>query len=125
MKKVVKIFIILIIIILTTKIQVKAFSMDDVMTRAKEFTSSSSSARIPESNIKDLSNSVYNILFVIGVAAAVVFAAVLGVKFIIGSAEEQAEVKKFIVPYIVGCIIVFGAFGIWAALVNTMQSTGL
>ena len=31
----------------------------------------------------------------------------------IGGAEGQAKVKEMIVPYIAGCIIVFGGFGFW------------
>ena len=39
----------------------------------------------------------------------------------ISSAEEKAEVKKMLIPYIVGCIVVFGGFGIWKLVVNILQ----
>ena len=31
----------------------------------------------------------------------------------IGGTEGQAKVKEMIIPFVVGCVIVFGAFGIW------------
>ena len=30
-----------------------------------------------------------------------------------GSVEEKAEVKETLVPFIVGCVVVFAAFAIW------------
>ena len=40
---------------------------------------------------------------------AVVMVAVLGIKYMMGSAEEKAEYKKSFVPLLVGAILVFGA----------------
>ena len=31
----------------------------------------------------------------------------------LGSIEEKAQVKEALIPFIIGCIVVFGAFGIW------------
>lgn len=35
---------------------------------------------------------------------------------------ERAEAKKMLVPYAVGCAVVFGAFGIWKLVVTILQS---
>ena len=40
----------------------------------------------------------------------------------IGSAEEKAQIKDALIPFIIGCIIVFGAFGIWKIFVNIGNS---
>lgn len=37
----------------------------------------------------------------------------LGVQFMIGGAEGQAKVKEMLVPFVVGCIVVFGGFAFW------------
>ena len=37
---------------------------------------------------------------------------VLGIKYMIGSAEEKAEYKKTMIPYIIGAILVFAASAI-------------
>ena len=31
----------------------------------------------------------------------------------LGGAEGQAKVKEMLVPFVVGCIVVFGGFGLW------------
>ena len=49
------------------------------------------------------------ILQTVGVVAAVVILMVLGIKYMMGSAEEKAEYKKTMIPYIVGAILIFGA----------------
>ena len=38
----------------------------------------------------------------------------------VGSVEEKADVKKLLVPYLVGCVVVFGSLGIWAAIVEIL-----
>lgn len=46
---------------------------------------------------------------------------VLGIQFMVASAEDKAEVKKALVPYVIGCIVIFGAFTIWSIAVNIGQ----
>ena len=50
---------------------------------------------------------------------AVVVGIVLGIKYMIAGADEKAEVKETLLPYIIGCVVTFGAFGIWRILINT------
>ncbi len=38
------------------------------------------------------------------------------------SIEEKAEAKKLLVPYVVGCVMVFGGFAIWKLVVTILQS---
>ena len=37
----------------------------------------------------------------------------LGIKFMLGSVEEKAKVKETLIPFTIGCIIIFGAYIIW------------
>ena len=48
----------------------------------------------------------------VGVVLAVLILMILGIKYMIGSAEEKAEYKEFAKPYLIGVIILFGASGI-------------
>lgn len=76
--------------------------------------------------LQDLSGYLYNILLAAGVVVAVIVATVLGIQFMIGGAEGQAKVKEMLVPFIVGCVIVFGGFGIWKIAVtigNSLENT--
>ena len=42
----------------------------------------------------------------------------MGLQFIFQSAEGKAKISEALVPYIIGCVIVFGAFGIWKLAID-------
>ena len=68
---------------------------------------------VDSSKVKDVSNGIYNTLFGIAVALSVVVGGVLGIKFMTSSVEEKAQVKEALIPYVAGCVVAFGSFGIW------------
>lgn len=76
------------------------------------------SAQIDKGSLQNASSSIYNILLICGMIVAVLIGAILGIKFMIGSVEEKAEIKAALVPFIIGCVVVFGAFGIWKIVVT-------
>ena len=53
---------------------------------------------------------------------SVIMIAVLGVKYMMGSAEEKAEYKKSFVPLLVGAILVFGAATVAKIIVGLASS---
>ena len=75
--------------------------------------------------LKEISNTIYNVLLVVGIVIAVILGAIMGVKFIIEGAEGKAEVQKALVPYVIGCVVVFGAFAIWKIVVTILQNASL
>lgn len=76
------------------------------------------SAKIDKGSLQNASSSIYNILLICGVIIAVLIGSIMGIKFMIGSVEEKAEIKAALVPFAIGCIVVFGAFGIWKIVVT-------
>lgn len=82
----------------------------------------SGEALIDEGKLQDTSKTIYNILLLIGICVAVVISAILGLQFIIGSAEEKAKISEALIPFAIGCVVVFGAFGIWAIFINIGQN---
>lgn len=72
--------------------------------------------------IKEMSDMIYNILLILGIVIAVIVGMVIGMKFMTGGAEEKAKVKEMLVPYIAGCIVIFGAFTIWKIVVTILQA---
>ncbi len=60
-------------------------------------------------DIKTLGGKLMGVIQTAGVVVAVIILMVLGIKYMIGSAEEKAEYKKTMIPYIVGAILIFAA----------------
>lgn len=71
--------------------------------------------------LNDTSKFIYNLLLALGMIIAVAIGSVLGIKFMLSSVEEKAQIKELLVPYVAGCIVVFGAFGIWRLAVNIFK----
>ena len=114
------ILVIILVIILFGKSEVRADGISDVISGGDDFIQAGSSegVKVDEAKLKDTSSAIYNILLIIGIAVAVIISSILGIRFMIGSAEEKANVKDELVPFIVGCIVVFGAFAIWKLFVT-------
>ena len=95
-------------------------SLDDVIDDANTFINKGD-ITYTEDKLSTVSNTIYNILLIVGVIIAVLMGAILGIKLMVSGIEEKAEVKKLLVPYVVGCIIIFGGFGIWKLVVTILQ----
>lgn len=124
--KYLKFFIVLIVALITINLftaVVHAASLKDDFTKADEFVSKGESqdSIISLDELQKTSSSMYNILLAIGVAVAVIGFAVLGIQFMIGGIEEKANIKEKLVPFIIGSVVVFGAFGIWKITVNLFK----
>lgn len=99
---------------------VQASGISDVITGGDSFLNSGKkgNTRIDEEELKSTSTMIYNILLILGVCIAVITASILGIKFMIGSVEEKAQVKDALIPFVIGCIVIFGAFGFWKIFVT-------
>ena len=95
-------------------------SLSDVISGGDSFINAGQggSAQIDKGSLQNASSSIYNILLICGVIIAVLIGSIMGIKFMIGSVEEKAEIKAALVPFVIGCIVVFGAFGIWKIVVT-------
>lgn len=112
-----KIFIVLILInifFINTNV-VRADGMKNVIDGGDSFIAAGKGVddTLDQSKMKETSSIIYNTLVLIGMAVAIIISAVLGIKFMIGSVEEKAQIKEALVPFVIGCIVIFGAFGIW------------
>lgn len=59
--------------------------------------------------ITSLGNQAITIISTVGSVISVIVLIVLGLKYMMGSAEEKAEYKKTLMPYIIGAALVFAA----------------
>lgn len=71
-----------------------------------------------QGEITTLGQRIVGIIQVVGVVIAVVVILVIGIKYLIGSAEEKAEYKKTMIPYLVGAVLVFAG----ATIVNVVYN---
>ena len=66
-------------------------------------------ANVNTEGITGLGNSIIAVVRIVGIVIAVVILLVLGIKYMMGSAEEKAEYKKSMIPYIVGAVLIFAS----------------
>ena len=97
--------------------------LQDIMNRAEGFVNNGENGGnvINNDALREGSNTLYNVLLVIGIAVAFIWGIVLGIQFVTGSLGEKADVKKNLIVYLVGCVIIFGAFGIWKLLLQLLE----
>lgn len=98
----------------------KAYAIGDIFTSGKEFLQNGKDIdqTINTTALKDTSDTIYNILFAVAVMVAIIVAMILGIQFMWASADEKAKVKEALMPFVVGCIVVFGSFTIWKIAIN-------
>ncbi len=72
--------------------------------------------------VKGLGNNILGIVSTGASVLAVIILIVLGVKYMMGSAEEKAEYKKTLLPYFIGAIFVFGA-GLISSIIFNFAGT--
>lgn len=98
---------------------------DKIIENAQDFRNAGN-ATIPidGNNIKEGSSSLYNILLAIAFFLAVAIGMYLGVKMMLSNAEDKAKTKEAIIPYVAGCVVVFGAFAIWKLAITLLSGIG-
>ena len=76
---------------------------------------------INATDLQEFSSTIYNIALQIGIGVAVVVGLALGIQFMLAGVDGKADVKKALIVYVVGCIAIFGAFGVWKLVIEVMQ----
>ena len=102
-KNILKIFSILLIILLF----ISTISFADYQPNT--FKSKIDTNATGTDNVKSVGGKVVGLIQVVGTIASVGMLIVLGIKYIMGSAEERAEYKKTLFPYFIGAVLIFGA----------------
>lgn len=101
--------------------------LDDMIQDAQDFEN----RKIEDENLvlvddpgklSDFSSSLYTILIIAATAVTIVVGIILGIKYMVGSVEEKAEYKKMLIPYVAGCVAIYGALGIWKLVVSILSS---
>ncbi len=102
------------------------------VTEASDFDSSSwikkfdgsTNAKADTTNLATFGDKVLGIIRVVGVAVSIIILLVLGIKYMMGSAEEKAEYKKTMIPYLIGAILLFAGTWVVTLMYDLSKSIG-
>ena len=139
--KILIVFVILQALALNTS-YVQAFSFGEIFETGENFIETGENAYLQIENeiereneknkeqqrdekLKEISSAIYNTLLGIGITLSVVVGAILGIKFMISSVDEKAQIKEALVAYVAGCVVIFGAFGIWKLVITLGNSLNI
>ena len=111
----------LIILILSGKV----LALDSLFEKADswiETGENNKDGKIRTSNLRNVSNDIYNILLSVGTGVAVIVGALLGLKYMTAGIDEKVKVKESLIPYLISCVVLFGTFGIWKLVVLILKN---
>lgn len=97
--------------------------VDTIFKGSKFFDSTSGDKAIEEGTnlAAGIINNAIAIVQIIGLGIAMIMLFSLGMKYMVGSVEEKAEVKKHAMVYVIGAVIFFSATGILEILQMFIQ----
>ena len=95
--------------------------LNDMISDGEAFINVADENRIETTSLQKFTQNIYNILLTIGIVVAVLAGAIIGIRYMLGSVEDKADIKGMLIPYIAGCVIVFGSFAIWKIVVTILQ----
>lgn len=101
-KKTTKVLVTILTIAMIISMAVTSFA-----TEPKEIVSDGNTQG--SSEITTVGKAVVGILQTVGIILSVIVLIILGIKYMMGSAEEKADYKKSMIPYLVGAILIFAA----------------
>lgn len=121
MKRSIKVISVVLMILSIILVSTSVFATSDSVTpdtiKGKINTSDTES-------VQTIGGRIIGIVQVVGNIVAIAMIIVLGIKYMMGSAEEKAEYKKTLFPYFIGAILIFAASNLaqmvynWASTVN-------
>ncbi len=94
--------VLMLILIMTFSVNSFALSPNDIQADANKTVTGGK-------EIENVGKAIVGILRTVGIVLSVVVLIVLGIKYMMGSAEEKSEYKKTMIPYLVGAALIFAA----------------
>ena len=77
--------------------------------------------------VKDVGDPLIGIIQIVGTGIAVIMLTVIGIKYVMASADEKANLKGQLVIFIIGAILLFAGSNIFAIIAksaNSLTSSG-
>lgn len=100
-KKILKITAMVLLMLMVSLIAVNSFALTPSDVTAD--------TTVGTDGISNIGKKLVGVLQAVGIVLSVVVLIVLGIKYMLGSAEEKAEYKKTMMPYLIGALLIFAA----------------
>ena len=113
--------------IVSVALMIVAMILVSTSVFAEEVEFRPNSVTIDTSNtdaVQGVGSSILGIVRVVGTIVAVGMLIVLGIKYMMGSAEERAEYKKTLFPYLIGAVLIFAASNLADMVYTWAQQLG-
>ena len=123
-KKISIIAIILMIAFIVTpqKANAALFDTGTIINGGQAFLNNAENRQIFDANNeRSAVDQIYYTMLTIGIVLALFAGGVLGIQFITSGAAGQAKVKEKLIPFALGALVIFGAFGIWRLVYNILN----
>lgn len=122
MKKKVKIFSIIMLIIITVSSFMATISYADLID-PNDYNPNNGNAEAPE-KFTNMVGIVATTIQTIGVILSVIVIGLLGIKYMTGSVEERADYKKTMIPFLVGTFLIV-AVGTVLRIINDLTTQAI
>lgn len=113
-KYIISIILIIMIIMLLTSTCFASGLFEEMKTGMGGVKTADTSAN--DKGIAKVINIVIGLLQVAGTGISLIVITMLGIKYLMASAGDKAEIKKQAVPIVIGCVLLFGAVNIMTAV---------
>ena len=122
MKKRVRIFSIIMLIIITLSSFMATISYADLIN-PNDYNPNNSNDEVPE-KFTNMVGIIATTIQTIGVILSIIVIGLLGIKYMTGSVEEKADYKKSMIPFLIGTVLIV-AVGTIIRIVNDLTSQAI
>lgn len=104
MKKTRRILIILLVLVLSCFNVINVYATQSIVPDVNYYKPTEEEV---SNEVLDVAGGIVSLLQVLGTVIAVITIMIMGIKYMAGSVEEKATYKKSMIPYLIGCILLF------------------
>ena len=122
MKRKVKIFSIIMLIIITLSSFMATISYADLIN-PNDYNPNNRNGEVPE-KFTNMVGIIATTIQTIGVILSIIVIGLLGIKYMTGSVEEKADYKKSMIPFLIGTVLIV-AVGTIIRIVNDLTSQAI
>ena len=104
MKKTRRILIILLVLVLSCFNVINVYATQSTVPDVNYYKPTEEEV---SNEVLDVAGGIVSLLQVLGTVIAVITIMIMGIKYMAGSVEEKETYKKSMIPYLIGCILLF------------------